>query len=63
MTYIGNFYDGIMGDKFTGWTLLIGFDGTLEDVDESDIELMKRIQGKLASNKNFIHKVRYEERA
>ena len=56
MTELGDFYDKLMGDKFNGHYLAINYNGTLEDIDKNEIELLQRTTEK--DNNTFIHRVR-----
>ena len=60
MRYLGEFIDNFFGDKYTGWSMFVSWDGQIVDMDKESILLLQRLQG--AEHKDgFLHKIRTEE--
>ena len=58
MEEIQEFYDEILGEKYTGWNAVINYNGTLEDIDEDEHAVLMRVQGNPSNS--FIYRVRSE---
>ena len=58
MEEIQEFYDDILGEKYTGWTAVIKYNGELVDIGEDGTEILRRVQG--SPYDAFIYKIRSE---